>query len=383
MNIPHSSEVVIVGGGVIGTSIACQLSKQGMRDIVLFEKNLLGFAETSNCVGGIRQQFSTSVNIELSRESVRIFENFKEETDREVAFNQYGYLFLAANPSEFEQLKRNVALQNSLRVNSRVVSVEEVAKIEKEINLDDIVGGTFCHEDGFSDPHEVTQAFASFAREKGARLLEKTEVVGISVEKEGRFKVRTPEAEISTPRVIVAAGYRAKEISSWVGVDVPIAPYRRQIFATEVFPELPDTLPMVVDFHTGLYMRKESGGIVMGMVDKDEPSSTNTIVDWDYMLKMVECAVARVPVLEKAKVMRGWAGLYDITPDSHAILGKTEVNGFYLAAGFSGHGFMHAPAVGKVISEIVIKGKPETVDVAALNLERFKSGEVLTEGAVI
>lgn len=379
----NKANVVIIGGGVIGASIAFFLSKAGVKDIVVIEKEeLLGSASTGLCAGGIRQQFGTEINTKLCMESVKIFENFEEIVGEPIEFIQAGYLFIAAKEDTMNHFRKNAAMHKSLGLDVHILSPGQIKEKVPFVNTEDLAGGTFCQSDGFADPNEITQAFASAARKNGVEFYNKVEALGIKLNGNKISAVVTNQGEIETPLVINAAGAWAQEIAKMVNVELPVLPYRRQIFITEPFKEIPDVIPMIVDFDCGVYMRKESGGVLMGKADPNEVPGINLHVDWDFMTTIVEHALNRIPVLEKANIMRGWAGLYEITPDHHAILGKVpQVEGFILANGFSGHGFMQAPAVGKIISEIILD-KKTTIDVSELRYERFKEDKMIHEGQV-
>ncbi|MFH1453725.1 MAG: FAD-binding oxidoreductase [Armatimonadota bacterium] len=380
----NTANIVIIGGGIIGASIAFFLSKAGVKDIIIIEKEeLLGAASTGLCAGGIRQQFGTEINTRLCMESVKIFENFKEIAGENIEFIQAGYLFILSKGETFNHFKNNVAMQKSLGLDVHILSPSEIKEKIPFAETADLLGGTFCQSDGFADPNEVTQAFAAAARKNGVSIYNKTEAREIKLSGENKIKsVVTNQGEIETPVIVNAAGAWSNLIAKMVNIDLPVLPYRRQLFITEPFKEIPEVIPMIVDFDNGLYIRKESGGVLMGKADLNDPPGINLHVDWDFMTTVVELALNRIPVLEKSNIMRGWAGLYEITPDHHAILGKTpQVEGFILANGFSGHGFMQAPAVGKIIQQI-ITGEKTDIDVSELRYERFKEGKLINEAQV-
>jgi sarcosine oxidase subunit beta len=376
--------VVIIGGGVIGTSIAYHLAKKGCRDVVLIERDLLASGSTSRSAGGIRQQFSTEANIRISMESVKAFERFSEEMEAEIDFRQFGYLFLATDDEDWEDFKANVALQRSLGLKVELLSPTEIEKLAPYLYLEDVIGGTFCETDGYADPYSVTMGYAKQARRMGVEIYLKTEALDIKV-REGRVEgVVTSEGEIATLVVVNAAGPWAAEVGRMAGVEIPVQPYRRQIFVTAPFGELPERIPMIIDFAPSFYFRREGAGILMGMTDKEEPPSFNINTDWEFLVKVVEQASYRSPILEKASIMRGWGGLYAVTPDDNPIIGKDigGVRGFYCAVGFSGHGFMQSPAVGRIIAELILNGKT-TFDISQFRFERFEAEELVREKRVI
>ncbi|MFQ6014904.1 MAG: NAD(P)/FAD-dependent oxidoreductase [Anaerolineae bacterium] len=381
----ETANVVIIGGGVIGTSIAYYLARKGCRDVILCEKEkFLAAGTTGLSVGGIRAQFSRETNVRLSLYSVPFFERFREEMGVDPGLHQVGYLFLLSTEEEVEMFQVNVALQKSLGVEVELISPGEAKEMVPQLNVEDLKGATFGPRDGYADPSSVTHGFAQQARDLGVDIRLETEVTGIEVEKGKVRGVLTRHGAIAAPVVVNAAGPYAHLVGKMAGVDLPAHPYRRQVFFIESLPAIPPTTPMVIDFHKSWYFRKEGPGIVFGMSDPDEPSSFNLNVDWEFMLKVVEYAAHRVPVLAEAQISRSWAGLYCITPDANPILGSIPaVEGFICAVGFSGHGFMHSPATGLLIAELIVDGRASTVDISPLSVERFETGEVAAERHVI
>jgi len=382
--LKNSAEVVIIGGGVMGTSTAYHLAKLGCRDVVLLEKDQLASGSTGLSVGGIRQQFSTEANIRISQESVRGFERFEEEFETEIDFRQYGYLFLATEPQDWADFQDNVALQKSLGVPVQLLSPEEIAEIAPYLYLEDVIGGTFCPADGYADPHSVDMGFAKMARRLGVEICEGTEVTGIKVEG-GRVQgVDTTQGPVSAPVVVNTAGPWAAQVGRMAGVELPVEPYRRQVLVTEPFEPIPNPVPLVIDFAPSFYFRREGASILMGMTDKDEPPSFNTNVDWDFLDQIVDKAIYRAPVLEQAGLMRSWAGLYSITPDDNPVIGGNigGVEGFHCAVGFSGHGFQQSPAVGRILAELLTSGQT-SFDISPFRLERFEEGETVGEKRVV
>jgi len=374
-----TADVVIIGGGVVGLSIAYYLALKKAGRILLFEKGQLGEGSTSRCVGGIRTQFSTEINIRFSLESLKTFEQFEEEFGVNPEFKRIGYLFLATTEGEIEVFKQNIKLQKKFNIPVELLGRDEIQIRWPFLKMDDILGGTFCSRDGYAGPSEILSGFASGAKRAGVKIYEGIEVLGISSAKGKIHGVKTKDEEIFTPLVINAGGPFAASIGEMVGVKIPVKPLRRQIFITAPFHLTDRAIPLTIDFHRGWYFRQEGDGLLLsGPLDLE--SSFNLKIDYEAMAEASENAMYRVPVLEKARIARGWAGLYEITPDHHAILGRvSEVEGFILANGFSGHGFQHSPAVGKVISELIVAGKATTIDISPLCIERFKKGEFMQE----
>ena len=370
---------MIIGGGIIGLSIAYHLGQRKVGKIVLLEKGQLGEGSTSRCVGGIRTQFSTEINILFSLESIKTFNHFEEEFGVNPEFRKIGYLFLATTEQEVKVFKENVILQRRFGIPVEWLESGEIRKRCPYLKMDDILGGTFCLWDGYAGPSEVLSGFVTAAKKAGVIIYEGIEAKEIRVDQGKVTSVRTSGEEISSRVVVNAGGPYACLIGEMAGISMPVRPLRRQVFVTAPFDLTAKTVPLTIDFHRGWYFRREVDGFLLsGPLDK-EPSF-NTSTDYEAMVEASENAIYRVPSLDKARIARGWAGLYEISPDNHAILGQVPgVEGFILANGFSGHGFQHSPAVGKVISELIVDGKATTIDISSLSIERFDKGELLLE----
>jgi len=382
--LERTADVVIIGAGVMGTSTAYHLAKRGAGKVIVLEKNMIASGSSALSVGGIRLQFSSEANIRIMLESIEVFEHFAEEMDQEIDFRQYGYLFLTTEPQTWADFQANVALQRSLGVPVELLSREEIAERFPYLHVDDVIGGTFCPRDGYADPYSVNMGFAKQARRLGALIYENTPATGIQVVGGKVVAVETPQGTISTPVVVNTAGAWAAEIGRMVGVELPVQPYRRQVFVTAPFHKLPKEVPLVIDFEPSFYFRREGVSILMGMSDKDEPPSFNTNVDWSFLERVAERAMHRCPVLEEAGFHDGWAGLYAITPDDNAIIGRDVggVEGFVCAVGFSGHGFQQSPAVGRILAELILDGET-SFDIHEFRLERFTEGQLAGEKRVV
>ncbi len=374
-----TADVVIIGGGIVGLSIAYYLALKRAGRIILIEKGQLGEGSTSRCVGGIRTQFSTEINIRFSLESLKTFDQFEEEFGVNPEFKRVGYLFLATTEGETEIFKQNVGLQKKFNIPVELLNPVQIAARWPYLRTDDILGGTFCSWDGYAGPNEVLSGFANGAKRRGVKIYEGAEVTGISLAKGKIRAVKAKDKEISTPMVVNAGGPYAALIGEMVGIKIPVKPLRRQIFITAPFHLTDHSIPLTIDFHRGSYFRQEGDGLLLsGPLDLEPGFNLN--IDYEAMAEASENAMHRVPVLERAHIARGWAGLYEISPDHHAILGKvSEVEGFILANGFSGHGFQHSPAVGKVIAELIVDGEATTIDISPLSIERFERGESICE----
>ena len=374
-----TADIVIIGAGIIGVSIAYYLGKRGAKNVVLLEKDLIGMGSTGLCAGGIRRQWSTEVNMQFAMKSFEVFQNFEEEFGVSPEFHQIGYLFLARDEEELESFKKNIEFQNRFGVPSKLLTREEIKKACPFLNVEDVVGGAFCDTDGYAGPTEVTNAIAKEARRHGVKILEKIEVISIEVSKDRIVSVTTRDGRVETRTVVNAAGPYAANVGKLAGVEIPVNPIRRQLFVTNPFDKIPRSVPLTIDHKQNFYFRRE-GECVLLSGPQDEKPSFNLTTDFDSMVQTAEKAMHRVPVFEKAKINRGWAGLYEISPDNHAILGKVpEVEGLILAVGFSGHGFQHGPAAGMTIAELIWNGKSESIDIDPLALTRFKEGKAIKE----
>lgn len=379
----ETADAVIAGGGVVGCSLAYQLARRGL-DVVLLERDELGSQSTARCAGGVRQQFSSETNVRLQRLAVRLLRDFDVETGGHADFRQVGYLFLLGRPEEAADFRGLVdAWHRWGLTEARWVSPEEARRLVPVLDVEDVIGGTFCPTDGLASPADVTAGYAGAARRHGARLREHVTVQGVDIDG-GRVRaVRTGDGAIATPLVFDCAGAWSAEVGRMAGVDVPVRPFRRHVFVTDAVPEVTRSTPMTVDFATSFYFHPEGDGVLLGMSDRQEPSTFSTDVNWELLERLVPVAAHRVPVLERAGIRTGWAGLYETTPDHQAVLGPVEeVEGFWCACGFSGHGFMQAPAVGLVLAELLLEGRSE-VDVSSLSHGRFRRGALVTERNVI
>jgi len=386
-------DVIIIGAGVIGTSIVYHLAKHGCRDVVVLEKNYIGSGSTEKCPGGVRQQFSTEINIRLSMESVKFFEHFEEETEHVADFRQHGYLMLATTEDELDAFRRNVDLQRKLGLEVYLLSSREIRDLIPDLNVDDILGATFCPTDGYANPHSVVSGFASAARKLGVKIREDTEVTGIDLTNYEVKGVLTTRGGLEAPILVNAAGAYAGIVGKMVGLDIPIYPLRRHMFITEPLSRGPsrcDTLsrpnlPMVVDFHNGFWFRREGPCLLFGMRNPNEPEGFSTLVDWDFFTDtLAPAACQRLPPLRDIGIMRGQAELHSDTPDYMAILGEAPTtHGLYLACGFSGHGFMHSPAVGRLTADLILGRELPLSNTWSLGLDRFLHHVQTRESAFI
>jgi sarcosine oxidase subunit beta len=350
---------------------------------LLEKEEFFGQGATGRCAGGVRYQFATEVNIRLSLASLPMLELFREEMGQEVDYHQCGYLFLLNNEKDIAAFEHNVALQNKLGVDTQWLSGDEVRARLPLMRLDDVLKGTFNAKDGLCDPNGVVMGYINAATKLGATCMGGVEVSGVQITGGKATGVETNLGSISAPLVLNAAGPWAALVGAMAGVEIPITPIRRQMLTTTALPEIPADFPFVIDFAQSLYFHREGDGLLTGMSNPDQAVGYDQNVDPDWELVNLEKAAARLPLLEKAGLASHWAGLYEVTPDAHPIFGTTPVEGFYVVAGFSGHGFMHGPVAGKLMAEIMLDGKASTVDVSALDLARFAEGRLIREYNVI
>lgn len=380
----RTAEAVIIGAGIMGCAIAHALAIRGLTDIIVLERDQIGRGATADAAGGVRQQFSTETNIRLATESVRVWESFAERFGIDIGLRQQGYLFLLTEPEEEPIFRANLVLQQRLGVPSRWVTPEEIADLNPYVVLDDVYGGTFCPEDGWCDTNGATMGYAQAARALGVQIVEETPVTGIRVAGDRVQGVQTAAGEIDAPLVVVTAGPQTRSVGAMAGVDLPVDPYRRMSFITEPFASLPQSLPMTIEFANGLYFHPESRGFLFGMGNREEPSTTDKTVDESWMVTNVEALVARAPAFEDAAILRGWAGFYEVTPDDNPLLGWTGgPEGLAVAAGFSGHGFMQGPAIGRCMAELILEGEPRGIDIRPFRPSRFAEGDLAQEHNVI
>ncbi|HET9015346.1 MAG TPA: FAD-binding oxidoreductase [Thermomicrobiaceae bacterium] len=380
----RQASVVVVGAGIMGCSIAYHLAAKGLRDIVVVERDQIARGSTADAAGGIRLQFSTETNIALSSVSLDVWEHFEERFGVGINLRQQGYLFLLTRPDEVAAFRSSLAFQQQHGVPARWVTPDEIRELNPAVAVDDVLGGTFCPRDGWADTYSATTGFADAARRLGVEIIEETPVTGFEIDS-GRVRgVHAAGDTIGADLVILATGPQTHDVGQLAGLEIPVHPYRRMSFITEPFDAIPRTVPMTIDFASGLYFHAESHGFLFGMADPNEPSSSNKTVDDDWMWHTVEALCQRAPAFEEARVLRGWAGFYEITPDDNPVLGRVpELDGLIVAAGFSGHGFMQGPAIGMCIAELVVDGRATTVDISAFSPSRFAEGRLAQEHNVV
>ncbi len=385
--MPDAADVVIVGAGVVGCSIAFHLCALGIHNVALLEKEpAAGQGSTARANGGIRAQWSTAVNIESSNYSIAAFERFGDETGGDCGLLQAGYLFITATEQGEKSLRSNFALQQKLGVPNRWLAPEEISDLAPYVRSDDLRCGTYSPKDGFIDPHGTTHGYLRAAQRLGARLMTDSETIEVMRDSQGVLGVRTTTGDIFSRTVVNAAGPFAGILAQRAGIEIPLKPYKRMLACSEDTGGAAPIIPMTVDLDTGLLIRREGTGILFAYSDPNDPSTFDTSFDPAFLEIVSEKASHRFPFLSDARIQprRCWAGLYPETPDHHAILGPVpELPGFFLAVGFGGHGIMHAPATGRAVAELIAFGQCRFLDVSALRLERFREGNLIVETTVL
>lgn len=380
----NSADVVVIGGGVIGCSTAYNLAKLGAGKVAVVEKGYLASGATGRCGAGMRMQWGTETNCLLSRESVKMLANLPErlEVDVDIEFTQNGYLLLAYGDKMETQFKKNLELQRSLDIPARWVTPREALEIVPFLNIDELRGAAYCAADGHCNPFMVTEAYARAARNLQVEIYTETEVQGIETKNGNILAVRTNQGEIKTNTVVNAAGGYAKTIGRMAGIELPIFPERHEILVTE--PVEPTMGPMVMSFYHNLYCQQSPhGSFIMGIGHPDEPESFDIRSSWQFLRDMASRVVGILPPLAKLNVIRQWAGLYDMCPDRTPILGNSpQLQRFYTAAGFSGHGFMISPITGQLMAEMILD-QPTTFPVQMFDAGRFERGELFVEPSVV
>src|SRR5579863_9077617 len=383
----QSAEVVIIGGGIVGSSIAYHLVSAGCKNVLVIERETTqGKGSTGKSMGGVRAQFSTPVNIQMSLYSIPFYASFEERLGFPCDYRPQGYLFCATNENQMSYLRTNYAQQVKMGLrNIRLIAGDEIRKMYPQLRADDIIGGSFCSTDGFVDPYSAMTGFMTWAAGHGATIWKNTIVTGFTRDANGITSVETTRDSVATRKVVNCSGAWAASVAALAGVDLPVEPLRRMLVPSEPFDEFPRTAPMIVDMSNGFHFRPEARGFLLAWNDPEETPGFKTDFDSGFVEKILTRAADRVPCFANLPVnpKRAWAGLYEMTPDHHPILGESPVPGFFLANGFSGHGVMHAPATGKILSDLILTGKTDLIDASLLNLSRFAEGRLIHETAVL
>jgi sarcosine oxidase subunit beta len=381
-------DVVIVGGGIVGASIAYHLTAGGCRNVLIIEReSAQGKGSTGKSMGGVRAQFSTPVSIQMSLYSIPFYANFEERLGYPCDYRPQGYLFCATTDKQMAYLQTNYAQQVKMGLKDvRLLDGDEIREMFPQMRADDIIGGSFCSSDGFVDPYSAMIGFTTWATDHGATLWKNATVTGFTRDASGFTSVETTRGPVASRKVVNCAGAWAGGVAGLAGVDLPVEPLRRMLVPSEPFDEFPHTAPMIVDMSTGFHFRPEARGFLLAWNDPEETPGFKMDFEAAFVEKILTRAADRVPCFANLPVnpKRAWAGLYEMTPDHHPILGESPgVPGFFLANGFSGHGVMHAPATGKILSDLILKGETELIDAALLSLSRFAEGRLIHETAIL
>ncbi|TYL37048.1 FAD-dependent oxidoreductase [Natronococcus pandeyae] len=387
---------VVIGGGIVGLSSAYALAQRGV-DVVVCEKGSIGSGSTERAAGGIRAQFSTPTNVDLSVASMAVWNTFEERFGTDIDYRKTGYLFLARAPETASALEQAVEMQNERGVPSEILDPEVAREHCPGIDPEKFVAATYSPTDGFADPHLALQAYARAAADAGVDVRTKTPVTdvlrdgdGSGSRGEGRVTgVETPDGRLEADYVVNAAGPWARRVAELAEVSLPIAPKRRQMVVVDPEEPVPETDPLTIDLETGTYFRPERDGeaLVGGhLTDSDpdrDPDGYDRGIEFDWAADVLETASEWATYFgPESRIKRGWAGLYAVTPDDNAILEET-VPGLVTAAGFSGHGFQHAPATGRIVAELIVDGEASLVDIEALSSDRFETGVERVEQNVV
>lgn len=377
VKLPTHADVVVVGGGVMGTSAAFHLAESGV-GVALIERGDLAGGSTSRAAGGVRANFSDELNISLGRRSLELFERFEQRPGQVIDLHRSGYLFVLTAPEEVDTFTATVELQNSLGVESYLIDVEHACRLSPLLSPQGVLAAAWTPRDGHCAPESVVQGYASGARRHGATIHTGVELTGIDCSGGEITSVTTTAGVISTGCVINCAGAWSPQVAAHVGVDLPVTPYRRELLITEPLPE-PVEMAFTIEYGTSLYWHREGPGILTGFSDTTAPAGFDLTRDPKFAEKLACLAEIRAPGLLDLGVKTGWSGLYEVTPDHNALLGEThEISRFLYATGFSGHGFLQGPAIGEILRDLYLRVDP-FIDVSALDITRFATGNLRPE----
>lgn len=376
-------DAVIIGGGIVGCATAFELAKRGVTDLLVIERGYLTSGATGRCGAGIRQQWGSELNARIALESTKIFENLEEYTGygHSCGLHQGGYLLVAYTEKEWQQFQKNLEVQHRLGIDSRAVSARDAREIVPHLNTDGIYGATFCQKDGHADPFHCTLAYAEGAKRMGAEFATYTTVTGLRTAGGRITGVETDKGYVEARTVINCANTRAPGLAKLVGEDIPVTSERHQALVTEPVAPLMDC--MVMSFHRSYYVQQTPhGSFVMGIGPKEEPSF-NFHSSWQFLEKNCAVICEALPVLRKLRVVRQWAGQYDLSPDRNPIIDEAKTaKGFFSVCGFSGHGFMVAPRIAILLANH-LTGREDSMDISMFSARRYETGQLLLEPSVV
>lgn len=381
--LPREADVVVVGGGVMGLSTACHLAEAGVERVVVLERGDLGGGSTVKAAGGVRAVFSDEINIALGLRSLEALERFGAERGQDIDLHQVGYLFLLDDADDVAAFTRDAALQVASGVDSRMIDAEEAVRLSPLVRPDGLLGALFSPSGGHCTPEAVVQGYARAARRAGATVVTGCAAGGLVMDGEEVLAVRTAAGDVATGTVVCAAGAWSREVGRWAGVELPVVPLRRHVAITEAVPGLDPATPFTIDFTSSFYFHGEGPGLLMGLPDRADVWDFGQSRDPRWLEDLAGAIEHRAPALADVGIATGWAGLYEMTPDHNAIIGRsTQVPGLVYACGFSGHGFLMGPAVGEVVRDLVL-GHPPVVDVTALSVDRFAAASSRPERNIV
>jgi sarcosine oxidase, subunit beta len=376
--VPEHASVVVIGGGVIGTSIAYHLAVSGVTDVVLVERDELACGSTCKAAGGVRASFSNPANIEIGLRGLEVFSTFAETFDQDIDFSRDGYLYLLSDEHNLEVFTESVALQNRHGVPSVIIDPDEAQRISPLIGTDGMVGACWSPMDGKATPESVVMGYAAAARRHGARIVRHCEVLDIASEAGTITEVITAHGRIKTDTVVCAAGAWSRQIGAMLGVTIPVTPVRRQIAFTEPLAELPAASPsLTIDFPSNFYFHPEGKGLLLGWSDPNETEGFNLRFELeDWLMGLGTIAEKRAPAVLDYGISTGWAGLYEMTPDRNQIIDRCrQVPGLLIATGYSGHGFLMGPATGEIVRDLY-HGVTPKYDISGFTLGRFSDTDL-------
>jgi glycine/D-amino acid oxidase-like deaminating enzyme len=377
-----TAEVLIVGAGIMGVSTAYHLARLGVRRVIVLERDTVCSSSTALASGGIRHQYANRLGVELTTHSIVTYERFAEEFGVDPHFRQHGYLILIATEEELATARRSVLLQRSLGVAVELLDAAATRALCPYLNTDDLLGATYTPRDGYADPYLCATAIAARARDLGVVIRQQHEVRGFLRDGDRVRGVSTAAGAFEAQTVVIATGAWSGVVGQLAGVDIPVRPHRRHKFMTAAFPteRIPAATPFVIDPYRNFSLRREGDGLLLGHGRRDEPESFSTEIDRTLESGVVERSIHRAPALADARLMRAYAGLYEMTPDQTGIVSAVPgVTGLHVIAGLSGHGFMHGPIAGQLMAEMLVHGRAVTMDAGALDLARFARGEAHVE----
>jgi sarcosine oxidase subunit beta len=381
--VPSTADVVVVGGGALGTAIAFHLAEAGVERVVLIERAELGSGSTSKAAGGVRTQFSDPLNIEIGRRSLAAFAAFAERPGWEIDLHRVGYLFLLTTSAQVEAFEASIALQRAMGIANELVDPARARELSPLISTDGVMAAGWSPGDGHATPEAVVAGYASGAARHGAALATHCELQGIDVRSGAIAGVQTSRGRIATPTVVCAAGAWSRAVGAMAGVELPVEPLRRQVLVTEPYAGLPARVPLTIDLATGFYFHREGPGLLMGMPDPEVEPGFDAEESDAFLPALHDVIARRAPALLSVGLRFGWSGLHEMTPDHNALIGEShDVPGFFYATGFSGHGFQQAPAVGEILRDLIL-GRPPELDATSLHAERFRRGHERRELHVV